>query len=325
MVEISEKFKLIEKIKKATKPEELFKETEQKKRRKEWLAYLKIVHPDVGGTEEVVNKLNNLYRGKEEKNNYEVIVQKGGKEHKYVVLEKMNFELGEFWVGKNNLTYLIKKEHKDFFDNAIKRIESIKYPNEAMKEKNKKFIPKIKDSFETEAGDFVLQLHKTEDVFRLGRVKLKKGNLPVEHVAWMITRLLNIGMILNFNGLVHNGITIDNCYCSPQYHSIVLNGGWWYTTKIGEKMTGTTSEVLQVMSSETKSKKISLQETDINSIKDLARRLVGGSFSKFPEEAKKWMLHQETDFLKAYQDWEEILESKKSFGERKFRIFDYED
>lgn len=132
-------------------------------------------------------------------------------------------------------------------------------------------------------------------------------------------------MILDFNGLVHNGITLDNCYCSPQYHSIVLNGGWWYATKVGTKMTGTTSEVLQIMPSKVKDTKISSIQTDLNAIKDIARRLVGGSFNKFPKAVKNWMLASENEPMKAYESWETLLNDKENFGERKFRVFEYAD
>lgn len=318
---------MVDKILKAKKPEDLFKETDPKKRKKEYLAYVKKIHPDLGFPEEIMHKLTELYEGKKDSKIelYEIIVQKGGKEHKYKVLEKMSFELGEFWVGKNNLTYIIKKEHKTFYENAIEKINSITYPSDRMKEQNEKFMPKIKAGFETKNGDYVLQLHKTEDVFRLGRIKMKKGNFEAKHAAWVITRLLNIKMILDFNGLVHNGITLDNCYCSPQHHSIILNGGWWYTTKVGAKMTGTTSEVLQVMSVETKTKKQSSHQTDLNAIKDVGRRLVGGSYNKFPKAAKEWFLKAESEPFDAYEDWEKVLVSKDGFVQRKFQEFEYVD
>lgn len=116
------------------------------------------------------------------------------------------------------------------------------------------------------------------------------------------------------NGLVHNGINIDNCFVSTDFHSILLLGGWWYTTDEDAAMIGTSKDIYNIMPPLVKANKISKSITDIESIKAFGRQYISTSA---PQTFK--------NFLSSGTKENSIEESKKwdkalidSYGKRKF-------
>ena len=124
---------------------------------------------------------------------------------------------------------------------------------------------------------------------------------------------MHINTLINHLGYVINGIDLDTCFINCKYHTISIYGGWWFATKIGAHMLGTTKSIFNIMPPKVKANKISNTLTDTESIKLLLRSLAtnchkemrifydGGSMENPHEEWKKW---------------DEALH--KAFGERKF-------
>lgn len=285
----------------------------------------KICHPDSNQDPRAVDafqKLNQLYdkaldmihKNIWEKSNYLEIKTKTNTTLKINYFYHHTFELGEYYVCDKHIIYLFDFNKKIYYNNYIKQINELKYEDKKMEDFYKKLFPAIEAEYDTNTSHIIL-ISKPADVYPLRCFidNVFKGDVPPKHLAWMITRLLNIGCFLKFNNLVNNGIEIDNLFVCPKFHSICLYGGWWFTTKEDETMIGTTKNIFNLMPPKVKSEKISKSITDIESIKAFGR-----AYQKdLPDDFKNFLNSGTLDnSVEELNKWDSALD--KSFGERRF-------
>lgn len=296
---------------------------------KEW-------HPDTNDNPDALNvftKITELYNqslellanGQWEKTNYILISKDNGKKIALNYNTYFDFELGTCYVTKTKIVYVLGNDKEKYFDNAIQRISSLRYKDKKMEDDLSRFFPKIYQTFKTNNGEYVIVFDKTEDVYPLKNVYEYFGErIDDRHVAWIISRLCNLTCYLNFSGLVHNGININNCFISPKNHSIILIGGWWYTTKEGENMIGTTKDIFSIMSVSSKGSKRSSPLTDLESVKLLGRQLLGETNcrklsldSSLPKPFINYLIGGScSNSYEEFAKWDKALED--SYGRRKF-------
>lgn len=160
-----------------------------------------------------------------------------GKVRRIRYRRKHAFELGEFVYGDTALAFVVRGEFADLFENGRKRIAGLKYRDAAMDKEMSRFLPKVQAVFETKDGRSVMVQEKTPDVFLLRDVLAAlNGKIDAKHVAWVQSAMHNIACYLEFAGLTHNGIGIDTVFVSPQFHSALLLGGWWYAAPFGSRL-----------------------------------------------------------------------------------------
>ena len=244
-------------------------------------------HPDTNSNPDALNvftKITELYdkalellkNGQWEKTNYILISKEDGKKIALNYDTYFDFELGTCYVTKTKIVYILGEDKEKYYNNAMQRINNLRYKDKKMEDDLSRFFPKIYQTFKTNNGEYVIVLDKTEDIYPLKKVYEYFGErIEDRHVAWIISRLCNLTCYLKFSGLVHNGININNCFISPKDHSILLIGGWWYTTKEDERMIGTTKDIFSIMSVSSKESKKSSSLTDLESVKLLGRQLLG--------------------------------------------------
>lgn len=322
----------IEDIRTASSCEDIFVNDEVKVK-KLYKELAKKYHPDVFKSPtaaEDFSRINDLYTEALDKiqkgiwNEKDVLYLESekGKKYKLKYLKKCDFELGCFYIGRNHLIYVIDKKNKKFLDNAIKRIKNLKYADDKMEKEFKRYFPIIVDNFELKTGEYCLVLKKEPDDFLLEDVynyfKGKGSELPDKQTAWVISRLNNITCFLKYNDLVHNGISLNNCFISLKEHTIKLLGGWWYCVPNGEKMIGTQKSVFDIMPVKEKSEKISTFKTDIECIKLIGRTL---NRKNLPKPFEKWLNEAASiDAYKEFDKWNKVL--LDSYGVRKFILLE---
>lgn len=268
--------------------------------------------------------LDLLSAGKWEKKNYIQLQKKDGKKIDINYLRKQPFELGTTYICNRHIIYVFDNEHKLFYDNALSNISNFKFANENMEKEISRFLPSIFTLYETVDNKYCYVINKTEDVYSLIDVlNYYNGNIPDRHVAWIMTRLNNLLCYLDYSGLSHNGININNCFISPEYHSIMLYGGWWYTRKQGEKLIGTSKEIFDVMPLSIKSTKNASIITDLESVKLIGRTLLGDRIGTqlqnkgVPASFASWLCNGSSkSALEEAKKWDNALQ--KSYGQRKF-------
>jgi len=244
-----------------------------------------------------------IERGLWEESNIIEIRDTHGKRYRGRYLKSVPFELGVSYIGANTVTYLFDPKYEQFFSNAVQQISGLRYADKEMEKEISRYMPHILYHFKTPEDKYCLIIKKPQDVFMLSDVqRVFGGKLPDRHVAWIISRLNNLCCYFSYHGIAHNGLTLNTCFISPSYHMILPLGGWWYATKIGERMIGTSKVVYDVMPVKVKSTKLSSITTDLEASKLIGRQLIDpgsvpkqildylneGSSSKATAEFSKW-------------------------------------
>lgn len=305
---------------------------DEKKLKEEYKQLIKLWHPDSNKNEKaslVFQKINELYRqaldlirdGKWESKEY--LQLKRNKEMPISVhyFFHQAFELGDIYICEQLIFYLFDKDKKKYYENALKRINQFVFYDEYMKKEIKQYLPQLyhhKLNYgEAENGEFYIAVKREKGTISLLDVKnFYQKNFYHKHAAWIMSRLLNLTCYFEFSGMVHNGITIQNCFISPKNHSVYLYGGFWYTTKQKEKMLGVSKEVYDTMPPNVKSTKYADSTTDLESVKAIGRQLLDGT-ENVPKSFQKWLYAGCCDSaLQEMERWDKVI--LDSYGERKF-------
>lgn len=277
--------------------------------------------------------LKNFDAGTWEKTNFVKLTLSNGKSIEMTYLDKFDFELGKCYVTSTKVIYILKESARKYVQPMKTGLAEISYRDKAMEDYFSRFFPQnVKYREVAGTSEQIIVFDKTPDVHPLenllnyfNRVGLQNKD---KHIAWVITRLLNIAVLFNRNNLVHNGICLENCFVSPKYHTILLYGGWWYSTKVGKRMIGTTKGIYDIMPVGAKTSKASNFITDLESIKLLGRQLFGNENcrklaedTQVPKAISDFLISGSSDdALKELKTWDKVLES--AYGERKFITLD---
>jgi hypothetical protein len=298
----------------------------------EYINLCKQWHPDVNTSKEandVMVKITLLYtkaldlinENKWEGLNFIKLSCTNNKAYELKYLIQHDFELGTLYIGNNTVTYLIKEQYKDFYDNYKYITSHFKYANDKMRTEFEKYVPKILESFKTNDGQYGLIISKSSDLLLLKDVLNYFDNkISDRHVAWILSTLYNLTCFINYNNLSQNGITLDNYYISPTFHSGVLIGGWWYSVPLNNKMLGMSKEIYNIIPPKTKEFKTGNITTDLESIRLIGRKLLGNDFKFNPDIPKafiEWlMIGSSNTALEEYQKWNKTLTN--AYGKRTF-------
>ena len=291
---------------------------------KDWC---KKIHPDVCADPQATDafmRLQKFYNeataavcsGTWEGTNYIEFVTTNGKHLQLKYLYHCVFEIGEYYICNKHIIYVFDFSKKKYYNNYINQIKKLSFVDKPMEDMFKPLFPHDVLEYDTINDKHIIVVPKTEDVYPLRCVieNFFNNSIPDTHLAWMMSRLMNISCYLKFSGIVCNGINIDNCFVSLEYHTILLIGGWWYATKENEKMLGTTSEIYGIMPPKVKADKISSSITDIESVKAFGRKYLADS----APDAFKNFVNSGTiaNSMKEMEKWDKAL--MDSFGKRKF-------
>lgn len=253
-----------------------------------------------------------------------------GKKFRIQYRRTREFELGRMYIGTNYVMYVLDPEFADLFDNAVRSIKSIRYPDDKFKAEFARFLPKIRlEDKETSIGP-VLVLEKTTDVVLLqDLIDHLSGSIDPRHVAWITGSLYNIVTFFGHIGICHNSILPTTVFVSPEYHSVQLLGGWWYSTKKGDRLIALPSDLLKVLPSEVLNAKTANTLYDRQATKSVAIACLGDATmagskllanKEIPNAMLTWLrLPPGTNAIKEFEGWYDMLE--KCFGKRKFVKF----
>lgn len=299
-----------------------------KKIKKEYKYMMKIWHPDINTDKKasvVFHKINILYQEalelmknqKWEKISFLQLQAIDGKMIQINFLTCDSFELGKLYVCNEKVIYLFDKDKKIYYQNMIRKINRLVFFDRQMEKEIKRFLPEIIENCQLKSGEFYVAVKKAENVFYLfDIIQYYEGKIDDRHVAWIMSRLLNLACYFELTGIVHNGMSLKNCFISPQDHSLFLYGGFWYTSEKKEKMIGVSKEIFDVMPLSTKSTGYSTSMTDLEAIKLIGRTLLEKS-ENIPLPFQKWLdSGSKNSAIEEMKKWDSTI--LKSYGERKF-------
>jgi len=270
-----------------------------------------------------------------------VLEDTAGKAFRLKYLKKHNFELGEFYISASKLTYVVRGDYKDLFDNGVKAIKGLKFANDKMRKGLEIYFPKINKTFETKNGDHVLVVERDPDAILLRDCfNHAAGTIDPRNVAWILSRFHNFTSYMQWAGMTHNAITLDNCFIipkdrttartasksiAPKDHSLLVLGGWWYAASAGRPLLGLPPQAVNYAPRSALSSGRADFQIDNTMIRVAARELLGDASGvrlvhdkKIPKAMSNWLtLPGSGDAIEDFTTWHSKI-LIDSFGPRKF-------
>ena len=146
-------------------------------------------------------------------------------------------DIGEVFYGPDSIHWLIDPAHAPLAENAKRVLRSVRFSNPAMRKEFERFLPREIGRFTASDGHVAVMMKKTPDTFLLQHLlDHAGGTIAPEHTAWIVSALLNLASFFEHNQVAHNGITMDSVFVSPEFHSAMVYGGWWFSGKLGAPM-----------------------------------------------------------------------------------------
>ena len=78
-----------------------------------------------------------------------------------------DFELGTCYVTRTKVVYVLGSDKEKYYNNAIQRINNLRYQDKKMEDDLSRCFPKIYQTCKTNHGEYVIVLDKIEDVYPL--------------------------------------------------------------------------------------------------------------------------------------------------------------
>lgn len=213
----------------------------------EYIRLAKQYHPDNGGTDEEMAHINLLYSSSYVPPNQ---IKIGN-----IVYSYENNSIPSVLVGKNSI----------LFQNLSPTPPTpivFDFPNTKVKEEITKYLP----VFVKRSDDFDI-VGKSKSLFYLPLHLPKIIGTP--HASWIVSSLYNFLCYLEWSGLTHNAIQIENLAIDPAAHSAHLLGGWRYSVPTGKRLS-----FLPRLAPVPKDK-LATHRTDLAMLKALGLQLLG--------------------------------------------------
>lgn len=250
----------------------------------------------------------------------EELLREDGKTIEISYFMKMKADMCMMYVAKEHVLYVFEKEYEKFADNYVKMAAAVRYPNHEMEKELRRYMPQVAERCRLDGGGIMIAVKKEREVYPLKLL----GVLIDRHVAWIISRLENICCLLSYNGMVLNGLTMDNLFVSPGDHQIYVYGGWWFAGYEGSMMNGISGDARKYIYRKYLEKKRSHPSTDLEALRYAAAKLLGyetreeaADAKLLPEAFKEFITDTARESAqKDFSEWDRVL--KKSYGERKF-------
>jgi len=319
-------------ILKIKRPEDLFTFGDIKN---EYRKLAKMYHPDVTGNkyhEDVFIHITKLYEQGLDKitkgywNSFGLLSVTAVNGSKYNIKYRYTkaFELGTMYVNDTIVAYEIDKKYEKLYSAYVQNVTNLQYRDTHMEKEFKRYFPIIKAQIITK-DKYIIVLNKSKDALPLSvALNYFDGIIEPKGAAWIMSRLHNIHCFLYYNKIAHNDISVDTVFISPEHHSVMIYGGWWYSKTIGEKLIGMPTYAFDYMTPKNKKNKTADGLIDGELMRLTLRTILGDasgislvSKHNVPEAFASWVRLPGTNKpVKDYHAWQDVLD--KAFGERKF-------
>ena len=284
-------------------------------------------HPDHGGDGIVFSHITQLYKDFDKMVSLGILGYAGKilvNKIEYIYNSKSTFELGKIYSCDDFLIYEIDESKLKGHD--ISSIPQVKYNTPEMGKQFKTKVIQAYNQVVKENSKLYLICNKSKDEFLLSDLVGVKVNLP--HVAWILSRLYNICSFLQYNNIIHCGITANNILVKPCEHTIALTGGMWYTYRIGSKIKYISSEIYSILPFSVIGAKVAVPSIMSESIHALGREMLGCRNADYIQLSKtnsvfaEWLTNSgSNDIMQEYSVWDkDILYS--IFGGKRFVKWD---
>lgn len=138
----------------------------------------------------------------------------------------------QVYVGPSSVAYLVSAAHEHLADKASARKWT--YADKKMEDEFSRFLPRLRRE-ERLVGGRLFIFSRTPDQILMRDLMAMEGKIPGPHVAWMISRMMNLAVYLEWAGISHLSISPEFLLVSLEHHSVSLTGPSLYTTSLGKR------------------------------------------------------------------------------------------
>ena len=239
-----------------------------------------------------------------------------------------SFALGKVYHHESGVAIVLdanRVKFSDYFVENLKKVREIVDKEERFKDKIAPFVP---------------HLHKVSDDKRTIVVRIPKGTvnlglllnsqpIPPRAAVWMVSRMLNHAVLMDYCGLVHNAFGLDSFWVNTVDHTGVDVLGYFFAVPHGEKLRSLPQESLECYPMKALAAKVADRTVDIRLIKKAGIRLMGDltgtgmtlkASEDLPQSLIDWLRSPTMESkpkLDVYKEWMNDL-LPKIFGERRF-------
>lgn len=247
-----------------------------------------------------------------------------GRSYRLRYLRRHGFELGELYVCRRSLAFVIDKAQEDLFANAERRLARFPFAGPEMREEAERYLPRPRRTLET-AEARILLLDKPEELVLLKDLMAHLGGrLEGRHAAWVISSLLSLACYLDYAGLVHGAIAADSVFVSPKGHWAALLGGWWYAVPNGARFLALPQRSSDLIDARSLALRTAEHRADLILIRALGREILGDpagarltAEGRVPPAIANWLrMPSSGSAIDDYRSWQEALSA--GYGARRF-------
>lgn len=244
--------------------------------------------------------------------------------------KRTDFELGEMYVGETEIAFAVRREYADLFENARRKIANFQFANFAMRREMRGTLPHKPEYF-ADAKRLFMVLQKAPDAVLLADLLEHLGGaIDARHVAWIGNRLQHLACYLDYAGLVHQDISPQTVFVSPEHHTAALLGGWWYAGFSGGRISALPTRTMNVAPPDVLRNGRADARVDLELIRQTGRELLGENggapvkkSDKIPAAMARWFNGATSgSAVTDYKLWKNALEM--DFGKPRFCRLDVE-
>ena len=244
--------------------------------------------------------------------------------------KSVKFELGDLYIAERELAFSVERQYADLFENARRHIAGFRFADISMRKEIERNLPG-KPEYLATSERLIMILPKTPDMILLGDLfEYFGGSIDARHVGWIINSLHNLACYFEYAGIVHHDISPHTFFVSPEFHSGMLLGGWWYARLAGEKISALPSRTINIAPPDVIRRKQADGRVDLELIRQTARELLGvangaktNTNGKIPPAMARWINGATSgSAVTDYELWKNVLEM--DFGKPRFVRLDIE-
>ena len=233
-------------------------------------------------------------------------------------------DVGDVLVTESTVAFETAAGFEDVAEAELAAVSSFRFASDAMREGMKHFLPRHARRIDA-IGLTVNIYGRPRDTMLLADLKAALGGrIPPVHVAWIVSSLENMACYLDWLGVAHGAISPENVLVSPSMHSVILVGGWGFSTPFGSRPRILPQRTLSLIPRMAAKGQTVDRTVDTALVRATAIDLLGArgaaalaSDGAVPDAMRTWLsLPPGGDARADYRSWERCL--TESFGPRKF-------
>lgn len=197
------------------------------------------------------------------------------KQYHFKYKKKTEVDVGTMYIGKKTVLFDIPSENEDLFQAGVASIQNVRYPTKMIEQNFNRFVPRDLHQYRTETG-LAVTMYKNNDQICLADLLEANYGFKPGHLSWIVTGLYNFALFMEqAQHKMFGGLSLDGVFINPQFRTVHILGGWWFSQKLDKTMLGLPNWLISHIPASILTAKKASSVIDQIAIRCLALRLLG--------------------------------------------------